>query len=258
MPRRLAVVVGGLAAALAFAGVAQARPFTLVASDVGVEVGSPGVVSVEERITVAFEGSYTFGFRDIPLRDGESIDAIQVREGGSTYATGAPAALEPGGPPGTFGIEQRGDTVRIVWRFQEVRRYFDTTKTTRSIFMLFLSYAYRFLSNFVFLALVYFALNFLEKYQHRVVVAVLVLVYAGMHAASALRSFHFFQRIERLELEARRLVAALGEGPNSTSTRKQVIAEVSGLRQAGEIKAYIDLLFLAIVILLCIAKIVAS
>ena len=124
--------------------------------------------------------------------------------------------------------------------------------------MVFLSYAYRFLSNFVFLALVYFALNFLEKYQHRVVVAVLVLVYAGMHAASALRSFHFFQRIERLELEARRLVAALGEGPNSTSTRKQIIAEVSGLRHAGEIKTYIDLLFLAIVILLCLAKIVAS
>jgi hypothetical protein len=124
--------------------------------------------------------------------------------------------------------------------------------------MVFLSYAYRFLSNFVFLALVYFALNFLEKYQHRVVVAVLVLVYAGMHAASALRSFHFFQRIERLELEARRLVAALGEGPNSTSTRKQVIIEVSALRHAGEIKAYIDPLFLAIVILLCLAKIVAS
>ena len=124
--------------------------------------------------------------------------------------------------------------------------------------MLFLSYAYRFLSNFVFLALVYFALNFLEKYQHRVVVAVLVLVYTGMHAASALRSFHFFQRIERLELEARRLVAALGEGPNSTSTRKQVITEVSGLRHAGEMKSYIDLLFLALVILLCVTKILSN
>jgi hypothetical protein len=124
--------------------------------------------------------------------------------------------------------------------------------------MLFLSYAYRFLSNFLFLALVYLALNFLENYQHRVVVAVLVLVYAGMHAATALRSFHFFQRIERLELEARRLVAALGEGPNSTLSRKQVINEVSGLRHAGEMKAYIDLLFLAIVILLCITKIVTS
>ena len=124
--------------------------------------------------------------------------------------------------------------------------------------MTFLSYAYRFVSNFVFLALVYFSLNFMEKYEHRVVVAVLVLIYTGMHAASALRSFHFFQRIERLELEARRLVAVLGEGPNSTSTRKQVVTDVTALRHAGEVKAYIDLLFLAIVMLLCIAKIVTN
>jgi hypothetical protein len=64
--------------------------------------------------------------------------------------------------------------------------------------MTFLSYAYRFVSNFVFLALVYFSLNFLPKYEHRVIVSVLVLVYAGMHAATALRSFYFFHRIERL------------------------------------------------------------
>ena len=124
--------------------------------------------------------------------------------------------------------------------------------------MTFLSYAYRFVSNFVFLALVYFSLNFLPKYEHRVIVSVLVLVYAGMHAASALRSFHFFQRIERLELEARKLIAATGEGPNSTSVRKQVITEVSGLRHAGEMKSYIDLLFLALVILLCVTKIVTN
>ena len=124
--------------------------------------------------------------------------------------------------------------------------------------MLFLGYAYRFLSNFVFLALVYLALNFLEKYQNRVVVAALVLVYAGMHAATALRSFHFFQRIERLELEARKLIAATGEGPNSTSVRKQVITDVSALRHAGEMKSYIDLLFLAIIVLLCITKIVTN
>jgi len=124
--------------------------------------------------------------------------------------------------------------------------------------MLFLSYAYRFLSNFVFLALVYLALNFLEKYQNRVVVAVLVLVYAGMHAASALRSFHFFQRIERLEIKARRLVAATGEGPNSTSARKQIVTDVSALRHAGEMKSYIDLLFLALVILLCVTKILSN
>ena len=124
--------------------------------------------------------------------------------------------------------------------------------------MIFLGYAYRFVSNFVFLALVYFALNFLEKYPQRVVVAVLVLVYAGMHAASALRSFYFFQRIERLEIEARRLAAIAAEGPNSAASRKQIVTEVGGLRHAGEVKAYIDLLFLALVILLCIAKIVTN
>lgn len=124
--------------------------------------------------------------------------------------------------------------------------------------MQFFGYAYRFLSNFVFLALVYLSLNFLEKYEHKVVVAVLVLIYAGMHAASALRSFHFFQRIERLEGEARRLAAAAAEGPNSASARKQIVSDVSSLRYAGEMKSYIDLLFLALVILLCITKIVAK
>ena len=42
--------------------------------------------------------------------------------------------------------------------------------------MRFLSLAYRFVSNFVFLALVYYSLNFLEKYQQRAIVAILVLV----------------------------------------------------------------------------------
>src|SRR5882762_6920272 len=124
--------------------------------------------------------------------------------------------------------------------------------------MTFLSYAYRFVSNFVFLALVYFSLNFLEKYPQRVVVAVLVLIYAGMHSASALRSFYFFQRIERLEGEARRLAMIAAEGPNAGSIRKQIVGDVADLRHAGEMKAYIDLLFLALVILLCIAKIVTN
>src|SRR5436190_11840070 len=118
--------------------------------------------------------------------------------------------------------------------------------------MTFLSYAYRFVSNFVFLTLVYLSLNFLEKYPQRVMVAVLVLVYAGMHAASALRSFYFFQRIERLEGEARRLAVVAAEGPSAASTRRPIVSEVGALRHAGEIKSYIDLLFLALVILLCI------
>jgi hypothetical protein len=124
--------------------------------------------------------------------------------------------------------------------------------------MNFLSHAYRFLSNFVFLAMVYYSLNFIEKYQQRAVLAILVLVYAAMRSATALRSFYFFQRIERLELEARRLAAAIGEGPAASASRKQIVNDVSGLRRGGEINSYIDLLFLAIIILLCISKIVTD
>ncbi|HTE99518.1 MAG TPA: hypothetical protein VK621_12915 [Bradyrhizobium sp.] len=124
--------------------------------------------------------------------------------------------------------------------------------------MKFLGYAYRFLSNFVFLALVYYSLNFMEKYQQRAVVAILVLVYALMRAATALRSFYFFQRIERLELEARRLSGLTGEGPAAAASRKYIVNDVGVLRRDGEVKSYIDLLFLALVVVLCVSKIVTD
>lgn len=123
--------------------------------------------------------------------------------------------------------------------------------------MIFLSYAYRFLSNFIFLALVYYSLNFLDRYQQRAIVAILILVYAAMRAASALRSFYFFQRIERLESEVRRAGSA-GEGPNISGQRKQIVNEVAGLRHAGEMKSYIDLFFLALIVLLCVSKVVTD
>jgi hypothetical protein len=124
--------------------------------------------------------------------------------------------------------------------------------------MKILGFAYRVISNFLFLALVYYGLNFMEKYQQRAVLAILVLVYAGMRAASAFRSFYFFQRIERLELEARRLAALIGEGPAALTSRKQIVNDVSALRRDGEVKSYVDLLFLALVILLCVSKIVTN
>jgi hypothetical protein len=124
--------------------------------------------------------------------------------------------------------------------------------------MRFLTFIYRFISNFVFLAVVYFSLNYIEKYQNRAVLAIVVLVYAGMRAGSALRSFYFFQKIERLEIESRRLVSMIGEGPSGPASRKQIVADVSLLRRDGEIKSYIDLFFLAAVVLLCVSKIVAD
>jgi hypothetical protein len=121
-----------------------------------------------------------------------------------------------------------------------------------------LSFVYRFVYNFAFLAVVYFSLNFMEKYNNRAIVAMLVLAYAGMRAASALRSFYFFQKIERLEVEARRLISVMAEAGATVGARKQTVADVSLLRRDGELKAYMDLFFLACVVLLCVAKIVTD
>jgi hypothetical protein len=109
-----------------------------------------------------------------------------------------------------------------------------TSAIDRNTRMILLGYTYRFLSNFVFLALVYFSLNFMEKYQHRAIVAILVLVYSAMRAASALRSFYFFARIERLEVDARRLAVMAGEGPSASASRKQIVGDVATLRRAAK------------------------
>jgi hypothetical protein len=131
-------------------------------------------------------------------------------------------------------------------------------RITRNGRMKLLSLSYRCLSNFVFLALVYYSLNFMEKYDQRAIVAILVLVYAAMRAATALRSFYFFQRIERLELEARRLSGLVGNGPQASAARKQIVNDVGVLRQGGEMNSYVDLLFLSIIVLLCVSKIVTN
>ena len=121
--------------------------------------------------------------------------------------------------------------------------------------MVFLSFVYRFLTNFAFMALVYFSLNFMEKYQNRAILAILVLVYSGMRAASTLRAFYFFGKIEKLEAETKRLQAPINDGSGGTNARKQIVTDVARLRRDGELKSYMDLFFLALIVLLCVANI---
>src|ERR1700761_810955 len=101
--------------------------------------------------------------------------------------------------------------------------------------MRLLSFAYRFATNFVFLATVYLSLNYIEKYNNRAVLAIAILVYAGLRAASALRSFYLFQSIERLEVEARRVTALFAEQNAQSPVKKQTIADVTLLRRDGEV-----------------------
>src|SRR3569833_2771031 len=104
--------------------------------------------------------------------------------------------------------------------------------------MVFLSFVYRFVTNFAFMGMVYFSLNFKEKYQNRAIIAILVLIYSGMRAASTLRAFYFFQKIEKLEAETKRLQAPINDGSGGTSARKQGVADAARMRRDGELKSY--------------------
>ncbi|GLH76335.1 hypothetical protein SSBR45G_12430 [Bradyrhizobium sp. SSBR45G] len=124
--------------------------------------------------------------------------------------------------------------------------------------MNFTGLAYRFFSNFTFLAAVFLSLNYIEKYQNRAVLALVVLIYAGMRAVTVVRTFHFFGRIEKLESDVRRLAGMLGEGPVGQVINKQVVSDVGSLRKDGEQKSYMDLFFLAAVVILCVSKLITN
>src|SRR3954469_9347163 len=104
--------------------------------------------------------------------------------------------------------------------------------------MKFLGYAFRALTNFVFLAMVYFSLNFLDKYQPRAIVAAMILVFSAMRAVSSFRSFYFFQGVGRLETETRRLAGSIAGGPGEEVARKMIVNEVGELRRGREMLAY--------------------
>lgn len=105
------------AVALVAAPVAIAKSYTLPAAHISARVTSSGAVVVTERLTFDFFGDFTGAYRDIPIREGETIDHIGVAEGDTLYAPGASAELGSSGSPGTYGTKRLSDRMRIVWHF---------------------------------------------------------------------------------------------------------------------------------------------
>jgi len=122
--------------------------------------------------------------------------------------------------------------------------------------MLILSLAYRFASNFLLLAMAYFSLNLVEKYDQRAILAILIIFYAAMRIVSALRAFHFFSRVEQLESDFRKVLAALEALKGRPLPA--IIKQVATLRQHGEMKSYLDLFFLSVIIIICAAKLLGK
>ena len=75
-------------------------------------------MTIAEHLTFEFDGTFQGAYRDIPIRPGEVVTSIEVSEGGVLYESGAPTALGSTGNPGSFGVENLGSRIRIVWHYR--------------------------------------------------------------------------------------------------------------------------------------------
>jgi uncharacterized membrane protein len=117
MRRGLATLVIAVAVLSGAPASAQTKSFTLPETRIEIKVRSDGAVAITEHITYLFDGSFSGGYREVPLASGERLTDISVTEGGVRYSPGASAELGSSGAPGTFGVAEMGDRTRIVWHY---------------------------------------------------------------------------------------------------------------------------------------------
>lgn len=107
-----------LAALAAGAPAAHAKSYALPAASYTLEVEPSGAARVTERITFAFDGSFSGAFRDVPLPAGARMRSLSVSEGARRYRRSGKARIHAPGRPGTFAAAiVSGHGARIVWHY---------------------------------------------------------------------------------------------------------------------------------------------
>jgi len=101
--------------------IADAKSYRIPEITIRAEVSDDGELFIEEDLTFAFSGSYTYAFRDIPLKRGETLRQFAITDSGNNYHR------ETGQRPYTYIIEDTRDGVRVTWyyRAQDEQRTFN-------------------------------------------------------------------------------------------------------------------------------------
>lgn len=111
MKNFLLLVASVVLVALIAAGV-HAKSYSVESMRIDAVASTDGSIRIEERITYRFEGSFSWAYRDIPLKSGENITEVSVAEGGRAYErVDADAAW-------TYTESSTGNDIRIKWRFE--------------------------------------------------------------------------------------------------------------------------------------------
>jgi len=117
MRRRLAalIAVAGAAVALTAAPAARADSSDVTQADVELRLGDDASLLVTENLTFDYEGSFEASYRDIELLHGERVTDLAVTEGNRRYELGGCTSFGCYDRDGTYGVEQQGSGIRIVW-----------------------------------------------------------------------------------------------------------------------------------------------
>jgi uncharacterized membrane protein len=108
--RKLIFMLIPLAWALC-SGHAAAKSYSVSDFDIRVEARSDGTLIVEEQITYHFSGSFSYSYRDIPLKRGELISDVVISEEDLSYTNAS------GKQPGTYSTTKSGNNTRVTWHF---------------------------------------------------------------------------------------------------------------------------------------------
>ena len=123
--RGLAVAVASvIVGCLVFAVPASAKTLSWHRWDSNITINQDGTFTVRETYEIQFVGGpFTFGYRDIPINEFNSIDNVSVSSGGVQYQRSGSNG------PGTFEWGQNGDQYNINW-------YFPPTSDSTQVFVI--------------------------------------------------------------------------------------------------------------------------
>jgi uncharacterized membrane protein len=94
---------------------ALAESSDVTSADVQLRLGNDASLLVAETLTFDYEGSFEASYRDILLRHGERVTDVAVFEGDRRYEPGGCTSFGCYDRDGTFGVENQGNAIRVVW-----------------------------------------------------------------------------------------------------------------------------------------------
>ena len=122
--RRWSLIILLTALFIVFPASAQSKSVVWNRFDVDITVNQDGTFDVVEKQEIYFSGGpFTYGYRDLNKRYTEAITDIRVGDVNGVYSQ------NHSGQPGTFYIEDRGDSLYIKWFFDA------TTNAARTFYI---------------------------------------------------------------------------------------------------------------------------